>query len=113
MQHRRFFFGQGRQLCFSVASRFDELVQATFSACVQLRHHDLQTQTGEIEQSITVAVLLTPRPDGGRRWDTTMIAVQGDLGLTEEQITTWRQVIDDASSRAEAASGGSADGPTS
>ncbi len=113
MQHRRFFFGQGRQLCFSVASRFDELVQATFSAWVRLRHRDRQTQTGEIEQSITVAVLLTPRPDGGRRWDTTMIAVQGDLGLTEEQITTWRQVIDDASSRAEAASGGSADGPTS
>jgi len=113
MQHRRFFFGQGRQLSFSVASRFDELVQATFSAWVQLRHHDLQTQTGEIEQSITVAVLLTPRPDGGRRWDTTMVAVQGDLGLTEDQITTWRQVIDDASSRAEAATGGSADDTTS
>lgn len=113
MRHRRFFFGQGRQLCFSVASRFDELVHTTFSAWVQLRHQNLQTQTGEIEQSITVAVLLTPRPDGGRRWDTTMFAVQGDLGLTQEQITTWRQVIDDASSRAESASGGSADDTTS
>jgi len=107
MQHRRFFFGQGRQLCFSVASRFDELVQATFSAWVQLRHHDLQAQTGEIEQSITIAVMLTPRPDGDRRWDTTMVAVHGDLELTEEQLTTWRQVIDDASSRA-AVSGGPA-----
>jgi hypothetical protein len=113
VQHRRFFFGQGRQLCFSVASRFDELVQATFSAWVQLRHHDLQAQTGEIEESITVAVLLTPRPDGGRRWDTTMVAVHGDLGLAEEQVTTWRRVFDDASSRARTASGGLADGATS
>ena len=39
VQHRRFFFGQGRQLCFSVANRFDDLVQATFSAWAQLRHH--------------------------------------------------------------------------
>jgi hypothetical protein len=113
VRHRRFFFGQGRQLCFSVGSRFDEQMQTVFSAWVQLRHHDLQVQTGEIEQSITVAVLLTPRPDGGRRWDTTTVAVHGDLGLTEEQTTTWRQAFDDASSRAEAASGGPADDATS
>lgn len=54
VRHRRFFFGHGRQLCFSVGSRFDEQTQATFSAWVQLRHHDLPVQTGEIEQSITV-----------------------------------------------------------
>ena len=113
VRHRRFFFGQGRQLCFSVGSRFDEQMQTVFSAWVQLRHHDLQVQTGEIEQSITAAVLLTPRPDGGRRWDTTTVAVHGDLGLTEEQTTTWRQAFDDASSRAEAASGGPADDATS
>jgi len=113
VQHRRFFFGEGRQLCFSVGSRFDELVQGTFSTWVQLRHHDLQTQTGEIDQSITVAVLLTPRPDGGRRWDTTMVAVHGDLGLSEEQITTWREVFDDASSRAASVSGAPANDVTS
>lgn len=42
-----------------------------------------------------------------------MVAVHGDLGLTEKQITTWRQVFDDASNQAEAASGGPADGATS
>ncbi len=109
VRHRRFFFGQGRQLCFSVGSRFDEQMQVSFSAWVQLRHHDLQAQTGEIDDSMTVGVLLTPRPDGGRRWDTTMVAVQGDLGLTTEQVTTWRRVFDDASRRAEAAA---ADPPT-
>lgn len=109
VQHRRFFFGQGRQLSFSVANRFDELVQATFSAWVQLRHYDLQAQTGEVEGSVTVGVLLTPRPDGNRRWDTTMVAVRGDLGLAEEQITTWRRVIDDGSRRAAAATEGPAE----
>ncbi len=113
VQHRRFFFGEGRQLCFSVGSRFDEQVQATFSTWVQVRHHDLQTQTGEIDQSVTVAVLLTPRPDGVRRWDTTMVAVHGDLGLSEEQITTWRLVFNDASSQAASVSDAPANDVTS
>jgi hypothetical protein len=67
-RQRRFIFGGGRQLCFGVCSRFDETVQGAFSCWVQLRHHDLQQVTGEIDNSITVAVLLTPRPDEHRRW---------------------------------------------
>lgn len=90
---RRIVFGGGRQLCFGVCSRFDDTVQGAFSCWAQLRHHDLQQVTGEVENSITVAVLLTPRPDGHRRWDTTLVAIQGDLELTDEQLTAWRRVF--------------------
>ncbi len=95
VRHRRLVFGQGRQLTFSVASRFDDLVHKTFACWVQLRHHDLQTATGTVDDSITVAVLLTPRPDGHRRWDTSLVAVHGDLELAPEQLADWRRIFDD------------------
>lgn len=94
MRHRRLAFGQGRQLAFSVASRFDDSVHGMFRCWVQLRHHDLQTATGTVQDSITVAVLLTPRPDGHRRWDTSLLAVQGDLALTPEELDAWRRIFD-------------------
>jgi hypothetical protein len=68
-------------------------VQGAFSCWAQLRHHDLQLLSGEVDDSVTVAVLLTPRPDGHRRWDTTLVAIQGDLALTNEQVTAWRRVF--------------------
>jgi hypothetical protein len=92
-RQRRMVFGGGRQLCFGVCSRFDEMVRTAFSCWAQLRHHDLQQATSQVDDSITVAILLTPRPDGHRRWDTTLVAVQGDLALTDEQLTAWRSVF--------------------
>jgi len=80
-------------LAFGVASRLD---QDTFAGWVQLRHHQLQTVTGKWEEQITVAVLLTPRHDGRRPWDTTMIAVVGDLGLSDKEVSTLRDVFDTA-----------------
>jgi hypothetical protein len=96
MRHRRLAFGEGRQLMFSVASRFDEMVRTAFACWAQLRHYDLQTVTGEVNDSITVGVLLSPRPDGDRRWDTTLVAVQGDLRLTDEQLAEWRRLFPSA-----------------
>ncbi len=92
-RQRRIVFGGGRQLCFGVCFRFDDTVQGAFSCWAQLRHHDLQQVTSEIDDSVTVAVLLTPRPDGHRRWDTTLVAIQGDLALTDEQVTARRRVF--------------------
>jgi hypothetical protein len=34
----------------------------------------------------TVAILLTPRADPVRLWDTTLFALFGDLGHSEEEI---------------------------
>lgn len=71
-RQRHIVFGRGRQLCFGVCSRFDDTVQGAFSCWAQLlRHHDLQQVSGEVDDSITVTVLLTPCPDGYRRWDST------------------------------------------
>jgi hypothetical protein len=40
----------------------------------------------------TVAVLLTPRTDGKRPWDTTMVAVSGALDFTEEELAGLRAI---------------------
>jgi hypothetical protein len=52
--------------------------------------------TGKWDEQITVAVLLTPRQDGRRPWDTTMIAVAGDLGLTDEVVSALRHAFNTA-----------------
>jgi hypothetical protein len=80
-------------LAFGVCSaHFSEMHKDGFSTWVQLRHHELQQITGEVDDLTTVAVVLTPRSDGVRSWDTTMIAVSGDLGLTEEEVETYREL---------------------
>jgi hypothetical protein len=80
-------------LAFGAWSRLD---QHAFSGWVQLRHHELQTVTGKWKEQITVAVLLTPRHDGRRPWDTTMIAIVGDLGLTDDELSALRHAFNSA-----------------
>ncbi len=80
-------------LAFGAWSRLD---QEAFSGWVQLRHHELQKVTGKWDEQMTVGVLLTPRHDGQRPWDTTMIAVVGDLGLTEEMLSALRDAFNTA-----------------
>lgn len=85
--------GPGRgHLAFGAASRYDEEILSAFSAWVQLRHHELQQVTGEIEDLVTVGVLLTPRRDGLRPWDTTSCTASGDLGLSEDDVALYRSV---------------------
>jgi hypothetical protein len=80
--------------CSAVMS---EDIQATFSAWVNLRHHEFQQATGVIDGLTTVAILITPRPDG-RQWDTTVGSLEGDLALTAEDlelfISLWRRSED-------------------
>lgn len=67
-------------------------IARAFSAWVQLRHHDHQELTGEVDDLTTVAVLLTPRADRDPPYDTTMCAVAGDLQLDDEQLANFREV---------------------
>ncbi|MFF0465500.1 hypothetical protein [Streptomyces mexicanus] len=89
-----------RQLIVGAATRFDSIVQAGFSAYVQLRHHEVTTRTGRAKESSTLGVLLTPRRDGVRPWDTTAVRVQGDPELSEEEIRVyseaWNQAVQTA-----------------
>jgi len=73
------------QLGFAVCSKFTELTRQAFISWLLLRHHerrDLHTST----DAVSIGVLLTPRGDGLRDWDTTMAAVTGELGLSEEEL---------------------------
>jgi hypothetical protein len=78
---------------FGACSASSEMHRDIFSWWVQLRHHQLQQITG-IDDLTTVGILLTHRADGKRPWDTTMVAVRGDLALTDEEIETYERMWD-------------------
>lgn len=89
---RRLAGGPGRaHLAFGACSRLDEDLRHAFSTWVQLRHHEHREATGDDELA-TVGVLLTPRRDGRRPWDTSTCAVTGDLGLTREDLRAYREL---------------------
>ncbi|MFI9730872.1 hypothetical protein [Streptomyces sp. NPDC052092] len=73
------------------ATRFDPVVEAAFSAYVQLRHHEVTARTGRAEESSTRRVLLTPRRDGVQPWDNSAMRIHGDLDLPEEEIQVYSE----------------------
>ena len=84
---------ENSQLAFGVCSQFDPDIQSAFRAWVELRHWELSKRIGPgSEELVTAGVLLTPRLDGLRPWDTTMCAVAGDLGLTPESLSDYIEV---------------------
>lgn len=78
---------------FGACSGASQMHRDLFGWWVQLRHHQLQQIVG-LDDMTTVGILLTHRADGQRPWDTTMVAVRGDLGLTEEEIEQYKTVWD-------------------
>lgn len=64
------------QLFFSVGSHMTETHREIYKGWVLLRRHELIEISGSDTTTLpwTVAVLLTPRHDGYRAWDTTLIA---------------------------------------
>ncbi|WP_123995721.1 hypothetical protein [Streptomyces sp. Ag109_G2-6] len=80
------------QLIVGAATRFDRTIQVAFTAYVQLRHHEVTTRTGRTEESSTLGVLLTPRPGGGRPWDTSTVRVHGDLEIPPEDLKIYSDV---------------------
>ncbi|MFJ5728940.1 hypothetical protein [Streptomyces paradoxus] len=75
-----------RQLIFGCATRFGPEIQAAFQAYVLLRHHELHRRTGLAGDTSTLGVLLTPRTDRTRPWDTTLLRTEGDNQLTSEEV---------------------------
>jgi hypothetical protein len=86
--------GQSVQLAFGVCSQeHSEMIRDVFSWWVQLRHHQVyEARLTDGGTFTTIGVVLTPRRDGVRPWDTTMIAATGDLQLDEETLAQFRQV---------------------
>jgi hypothetical protein len=73
-----------RMLIFGTATRHNALVQESFGAYVSLRHQQHSELIPEHRETVTVGVLLTPRFDGSRPWDTTVAATKGDQHLGVE-----------------------------
>ena len=82
----------GTQLAYAVCSSFDEDIEAAFQAWAQLRHHEFQQRLDGGREIKTVAVLITPRRDGQRDWDTTMCFIAGGLGLDSEAVREYQDV---------------------
>lgn len=92
-QFRTFLPGPGQdQLGFGVCSTLDETTKAAFSAWLRLRHHERGERRGEFSGLTSIGVLLTPRHDGYREWDTTMVAMRGDPQLDEEELLKHRDL---------------------
>jgi hypothetical protein len=80
------------QLTFATCSRgHSVMVQDLFGSLVRLRHHDVYEVVDKADSLITVGVLLTPRIDAVRPWDTTMIATAGDPDLDADHLAAFRQ----------------------
>jgi hypothetical protein len=71
-------------LIFATATRWDEAVHNAFSMLITIRHQEMYEAQQSERELLTVGLLLTPRRDGPRPWDTTMAAVRGDLELSAE-----------------------------
>jgi hypothetical protein len=68
-------------LLFGAASQpADDWIMRSFQDYVTLRHAQHLELAPERGDTITVGILLTPRLDGVRQWDTTMVSTRGDLG---------------------------------
>jgi hypothetical protein len=74
------------QLAFGACSKYSDITQTAFGAWVRLRHHEQRQRIPRSEDLTTIGVILTPRNDGIRPWDTTMAAVSGDPQLTCDDI---------------------------
>ena len=74
------------QLAFGTCNQLTALHREAFAQWAMLRHHEYNELATDIPEPRTVAVLLTPRWDGVRPWDTTMYSLRGDLGLEPGDI---------------------------
>ncbi len=85
--------GGRTHLAFGACSHpYNENIKTGFTLWTQLRHHDVVSVTGDTDRLTTVAVLVTPRNDGRRPWDTSVSAVSGDVGLTEAELRELREL---------------------
>ncbi len=88
---RRFLIEEPKlQIAFAVCSAGGQEIQHALSSYVQLRHADLVAAVGD--QVMTLAIVLTPRTDGRRLWDTTCAAMRGAFSLDPEDRAVFEQL---------------------
>ena len=88
-EHRIIYVGDGAlQLTFSVYSAFTGYHREIFEAWMLHRRQGFlqQAQVAGPDLPWTVSVLLSPRPDGTRLWDTTVLATNGPPTFDDESF---------------------------
>jgi hypothetical protein len=78
-------------LGFGVCSHFSRENQELFHAWVELRHFDFCNALGRTDV-LTVGVLLTPRRDGLRDWDTSVASVTGEVTYEPQLLADLRKL---------------------
>ena len=81
----------GVQVGFGVCSVYNEDVKNAFGAWVQLRHYE-RRERENLQNARSIGVMLTPRLDGEREWDTTLFVVIGDLKLTKNEVASFTKL---------------------
>jgi len=84
--------GRFVHLGFGVCSTLVPNYLEVLASWVQLRHHELQEIIGRGDSLMSIGVVLTPRQDGRREWDTTVSAVSGHISLTTRELKLYRKL---------------------
>jgi hypothetical protein len=96
VQHRVIITGSGRlHLAFSVYSQLTQYHRQDYQTWLLLRRQQFLRDVGAEGSDLpwSVGVLLSPRPDGPRPWDTTMIATNDGPAFDEEEFDSLTQVF--------------------
>jgi hypothetical protein len=81
-------------LGFGACSRpYSHEIAHGFSLWLQLRHHDVLAVTMDVERLTSVAVVVTPRTDGRRPWDTSVAAVSGPVEFEPDDLARLRELF--------------------
>lgn len=101
-EFRRYLLGNAYlHLAYCVCNQFTELHKEAFTRWVILRHHEWITELDPDKrgQATTVAVMLTPRHDRTRPWDTSVFAAFGDLALEPDDLEAMQRLWNDPRNR--------------
>lgn len=101
-QHRVVFIDHGRlHLAFSVYSQFTGYHRQLYETWLLHRRQEfLQASRADgPNYPWSVGVLLTPRPDGHRLWDTSVFATNGGPAYDQEEFTRVEQVFAESKGR--------------
>ena len=91
---RRYLLGTAYlHLGYVVCNQFTELHKEAFRWWTMLRHHEWTSALNQSsrDEAVTVAVMLTPRHDAVRPWDTTVFAILGDQELEPGDVAILEQ----------------------
>lgn len=91
-ESRIFFSGSSRMVGFAVQSWSEKNIQI-FKAWAQLRHSEALRMGRSSNDLISVLLMIGPSHVESRRFEVAVIRLEGDLGLSEEELSAMRQIV--------------------